>query len=49
MTQAAAQFHPDRTAAKKKPGLQWRPGFPVFATLGLGGQPRVRERIMKLS
>ena len=32
----------------KKPGLVKRPGFPVY-DLRLGDQPRVRERIMKLS
>jgi hypothetical protein len=48
MAQAAAERHPDRTAAKKKPGLASEAGR-FGPTTKAADQPRVRERIMKLS
>jgi hypothetical protein len=51
MEQPVRDFHARLTAATKKPGLRvGRPGFAVYdLRLRILDQPRVRERIMKLS
>ncbi len=48
MEQPVPDFHPELYGQTKKPGLPWKEGRAAFYDLRRN-QPRVRERIMKLS
>jgi hypothetical protein len=48
MEHPGTDCYPTKVKARKKPSLTRRPGFPVLRGLSFD-QPRVRERIMKLS
>jgi len=57
MEHPEGDFHADSEAAAKKPGFVKKPAFPIYdlrlreieELATVSNQPRVRERIMKLS